>query len=596
MPIFKGTINSNWGTAGNWDTGVLPISTGAGTDAIFDATSPNCTVNVTGECRNLNFTGYTGTITMNSNINVGSQNTGNLNHSVTLSPTMTIAGTGTLVTRANGTTTLTSNGKVWGNNLNINTAQVVFGSTAVIVGDWTVNNLTIAPAATTVLTFNGAQTITVNGNFTNLLTGTTSRIIATSGAITTIKLAGTGTWSQPNSGTIGFGLNLTIDTAGTITIADGCVYGGQGTAPGSTFKYIAGTVITQGTFYLINSGSFYQNYTVDVAGSNSTSATTTSTSGVNFNNLVLYTNSSLNSTTAIISGNICVVGNFSVTSVSTTKGFITLNGGSFFLNGNVTVNGYTTVSGTTPTFTLQGSGTKTWSENNTLTSGSSAFGLNGNLVVNVSGTVSLSSYVGVRGGTFTYTNGTFNFNTFGFRFNAMTLSGLSSMGTIPYIMHTTTSTGTNAGASLTINDSAVLNISTLTFDGFTNGGLGHYHGGTRGWTVGTFTYQQSAAVISGDSQLRLQTGNTYRVTTTFTFLGRSRSQANGTGSTMTGNGGVVTFIVDQGANQAVWVMGAVNVDSSAGQTIWDRWGTLSNATNWRSYVAPRTVHQPFISG
>jgi hypothetical protein len=87
MPIWTGSVNTDWGTAGNWaidgsgNTGV-PV---AGTDAIFNSGSSNpCTTGTTTRtCRDLITTGYTGTLQIGSstagilrvvrNITLGSQ-------------------------------------------------------------------------------------------------------------------------------------------------------------------------------------------------------------------------------------------------------------------------------------------------------------------------------------------------------------------------------------------------------------------------------------------------------------------------------------------------------------------------------------------
>jgi len=244
MPIWRGTTNSNWGTASNW----LADGSGSGvptafTDATFDASSPACTVNVAGVCRNLNFTGYTNTITMTNNILVGSTSAATAG-SVTLSSTMGVAGSGAINTRTNNSFTLTSNGYTWPNNFGIGTALSGLGPTVTFVGNWTFNgNLTIGTGTTLQFTFAGAINITCNGNlFINLIgTPTSLGIRATAGSITTLVIAGNTAWtsSAPHS----IGINVNINAPGkTVTIGDNCSYGGNGTAAGSNFTYTAGTV------------------------------------------------------------------------------------------------------------------------------------------------------------------------------------------------------------------------------------------------------------------------------------------------------------------------------------------------------------------
>lgn len=68
MPIWRGTTSTDWGTASNWDTGVVPTNL---TDAIFDATSTLPCTTGTGLaanqgrlCRDLITTGYTNILTI----------------------------------------------------------------------------------------------------------------------------------------------------------------------------------------------------------------------------------------------------------------------------------------------------------------------------------------------------------------------------------------------------------------------------------------------------------------------------------------------------------------------------------------------------
>jgi hypothetical protein len=591
MPTWRGTTNSNWGTASNWiSPAAVPTSA---TDAIFDNLSPDCTVNVAGVCANLNFnsgTGYANTMTMTNGITVGvTTPTVATNTAVTLSSGMTIAGTGGINTRHlnTGTLTLTSNGKTWPNAFSIfNVLSTgAFGIVA-LADNWVVNGTLTIGSGGYQTTFNGAFSITANSNF---VIGSTSvgPVRSTSGAISTIILGGTGTWSQAST-VSSFGINLNINTAGTITISTGCSYGGLGTNTGSSFTYTAGTVICQGTFTFVHSQSSIA-YTINLNGSSSTSATATSSTGVNFNNLNFTSNSGV-SQQINITGNVCVVGNISIASTVITKANSILSGGNVYLNGGASLTGYFGP-GTTPvTYTFQGTGT--WTENLTLTAASNAFGISGNVIINTSGTITLGSHIGFRVCTATYTNGTVIYAGFGFRVNTCTLAGFTSLGTLPLLQHTTTSTF-GPGAFLTINDSTELQITSLIFQGF-NANLAFIHDGTKGWTASTFYFQQTAAVAGFDSSLSLQGGNLYRVTSSFIFNARSRFQTN---SRMFRFGvGTVYFTLDFGAYQNVWRMGATNIDSSLGQTIWSKSGVITTTQNWNNWILPATRFSSFISG
>jgi hypothetical protein len=254
MPIWtNGGGNFLWDNPLNWDTNALPSAAGAGTDAIFNAASPACRVNIPGVCRNLDFTGYANTITMDNSITVGSANGGNPNHSVTLSAALAfnVAGTGALITRGQGITSLRSNGKTWPNPFNINTTAIAVNSQIVLLDDWNNGgNVTIGPGST--ITLLGAFSLTCNANLTINVGATSGSALNSSTSLSTIVLAGNSTYT---SNSAGVGVNLTINAPGkTVILADGASYGG-GTAvqPTSTFRYIAGTVVSTGTFH------FYSN-------------------------------------------------------------------------------------------------------------------------------------------------------------------------------------------------------------------------------------------------------------------------------------------------------------------------------------------------
>jgi hypothetical protein len=43
-------------------------------------------------------------------------------------------------------------------------------------------------------------------------------------------------------------------------------------------------------------------------------------------------------------------------------------------------------------------------------------------------------------------------------------------------------------------------------------------------------------------------------------------------------------------------MGATNINSSLGQTIWSRRGLITTTQNWNNWVIPATRFSSFISG
>jgi hypothetical protein len=603
MPIWRnGTGNGLWGTAGNWDTGVVPTAALAGTDAIFDSLSPNCTVNITtAACRNLNFTGYTNTITMTNSITVGSSSSANPNHSVTLSPTMGVAGTGNIITRANGTTTLTSNGKTWPNGLWINNAFTAVNSIATLADNWVVGSLVLGPASNTPIIFNGAFTITVNGNFNIQLTGgSVSYIQSTAGSIPTIVLAGTGTWSvaatfaTAGTSAIGLGVNVNINAPGqTVTIANNCYFGGAGSvANQSTFSYTAGTVVHSGNFYLlgIQTGPTYN---INLNGSTSTSPSTTSSSGVNFDNLLFRTTASGNPQPINITGNVCVVNTLQVQSTAIAKGPINTIGGTIYANGNLTINGAVRNPSST-IVRLQGTGN--WFEN--------AFGtLRGvtwQIVINTTGVITLTSDVGLTdGATLTYTAGSFITTGYSIVASTTTFSGFGSGGIlINSITHITGGAFGTEGARITFNDTVPFNIGTMTFSGW-NTNFSHRQTGTIGYICQNFLYQltSGAGVFSILLGLQAISGISYTVTNNLVF--RHYSPTSGGTLTLGINTGNtiprVIFTLSPGASQDVYAVTANNTDSTLGQTIWYRKGSIFNTLNWSPWDYPKTRHSTFIS-
>lgn len=61
---FRGTIDADWNTAGNWLELAVPL---IADDVVFDATSPACTLSAAGNCLTLDCTGFAATITPGAN-------------------------------------------------------------------------------------------------------------------------------------------------------------------------------------------------------------------------------------------------------------------------------------------------------------------------------------------------------------------------------------------------------------------------------------------------------------------------------------------------------------------------------------------------
>jgi hypothetical protein len=579
--------NTNWGTSTNW----LTDGSGAGvptvsTDAVFDNISSNCTVNVAGVCRNLNFnsgTGYTATIDMANTITVGTAAAGG--QAITLSPGMGITGTGALRTIAAGTTTLRSNGRIWPNALFAN-AQTVSGITSIVAlaDDWTVGALVLG-ASTQNLTVTGAFTISVNGN---LVFNSSNRLTGVAGALSTIRMIGTGSMSVTTTSP-SIGINLTIDAGiNTVTINSGIIFGGTtGGTSGFTFSYLSGTVTCIGVFVcaITNNG---QDYNLNLSGSNSTTATTTSSSGVNFDILRIVSSTSTSPSEITVIGTLCAVNGLEFVSSGGAKQQVPIIGGTICVNGNLTLNAYSFPTVTAPTYIFRGTGT--WSENLVLSSGTQ-MGLFGNVIINTTGVITLGAVVGVSTGTFTYTAGSIVFAGFGFKLFGATLVGFGSGGVVIENLYHTTSTGlTTGGSRVTLTDTAPVQITNLIFVDFLTTRV-YVYGGNIGFIVNNFNFQQTGGTTTS---LFLANSITYLVLNSFIFNARAIN-ATQQMRTITGSTPNAIFTLAFGASQDVYGFGAANIDSSAGQTIWSRRGTLSNAINWDNWTYPRTRFSSFTS-
>lgn len=585
MPIWRNTTgNFLWGDPANWDTNTVPTDAGAGSDAIFDAASPACTVNIVATCRNLDFTGYANTITMNNTISVGSASAANPNHSVTLSASLgfSIAGTAGLITKANGTTSLRSNGATWSKSFSINTTPVAVNSTVILLDNWNNGgNVIIGPGST--MTLSGSFNLTCNANLTINVGTATSSSLNSAVALSTIILAGNSTYTA-NAASVG--VNLTINAPGNIVIlADGASYGGGGAQPTSTFRYIAGTVVCTGTFYLnfVQTGN---NYNVDIKGDPATSATTTNLLGVNFNNLSLKSAGINNSNSCTFVSPVCVVNDLLITSVGTPKAQVSLIGSTIHANKNFTVNGMVR-NGSTTTIRLQGTGT--WSENNTLSAIAVGFGLGCPVVINTAGTITLGSFVGIRTGSLTLTSGSFITTGFGLRVAQATLNNLGSGGAfIESMYHTSLSPIISPGSAITINDTVPLQIGYLEFNGFNAGNNAHKYLGTAGWVCNNLYYQQTSGAAGADIGLVAESTIEYRVKNSLILRAWNISTLQSVLIKNSGTAPRAIFTLDPGASQDVFYTGGSNIDSSRGQTVWSRKGTLTNTINWSLWTYPKT--------
>lgn len=442
-------VGTNWGDASNWSLSSGGLANGAvptsGDDAIFDNNSGNCTVNATGRfCKTINFTNYINTITMSNNITIS----GN----VTLGSGMGISGTtGGLI--INSTSTLTSNGKIWPNNLSPLTSGAIY----TFADNWTIGG-----------SFNGdgggtptyiGSTVTVGGNLTFRATG--------GGTTTNWVMNGTGTFSALAN--LNGTSNLTINTTGVVNISGTILYDWTG-----TFSYVpgSGTLITTGSS--INKSN-------NISGGN---VGTFSLPGVTLNNLSLGYNGILT-----LTHDINVAGNLSLSQL----GFSTvLSGGTTITcGGNLTVNGTSSITSGNVKIVLNGFGT--WSHN---TTGQ----LRNDLTINTTSAITINGNVYYNTGTLTYSGGTVI--TTGSTLNIGGSTTLNTKGDSLQSSTTTSSIGINWDVVSVSHLSTTTLLSDLTvINNYVEGGQGTMNGFNLN-VFGNFTAGATFSTHSGTNTVR----------------------------------------------------------------------------------------------
>lgn len=231
--------NRYWvGGTNNWDSTVgtkwSDTSGGAGgssipgslDDVFFNISSGavTCTLTVTTTVKSLNFTGFSGTFSMNAALTIAGD--------FTLSSSMNILGSSGVV--INNSAILTSNSKQL--NLPLTLATIATARTWTLVGDWYVTNAILGNSDQATNLLNGDK-LYVSGNLSQ--TGTGPIITGTS----EIVLNGTGFWSSTIGG---YQNSITINTSGTLTLSGANLFYRNG-----TLKYLSGTVSSVGTTLLI---------------------------------------------------------------------------------------------------------------------------------------------------------------------------------------------------------------------------------------------------------------------------------------------------------------------------------------------------------
>jgi len=354
----------NYNTTGAWVEGIVPTSAD---DVVATVTSGNLTINVASNCKSINFTNYTNTLTATSTLTVSG--------SVTLVSAMTISGTGTLI--VDSTSTLTSNGKTWTGSLTFqNTVTHTLADAWIVSG-----NLLVGIAA---------QGPTINGFSISVGGSLSSTSVGSAFGTANVILNGTGTWSW-SSGWCFF--PITINTVGTITISNVSI--------GANFVHVAGIVVTTGSTLRLSAATY---------------SITSNT--IIWNNVILGTTTSFTTTLnddLNINGNLTIGANFNTQ---------TVNGNNINLSGSLSSSaGTTNLTGTT---VLNFVGTGTWSGTSTIKSN---VNINTAGTLTISGTVTydtrtlkrIAGTVVTTGSTLNITN-TATLDTNGITWNNVTLA------------------------------------------------------------------------------------------------------------------------------------------------------------------------------
>lgn len=513
--IFTGATNNNWGTATNWSLGSVPTATD-GHVATFVATSPNCTINGSNRiCNAIDFTGYVNTLNPLFNLQV--------NGNCTLSATMTILTTGASLQFVNASCSITSNGKVWTNNFGTSTPASGVGTVVVtLLDDWVVTgSISIASSLAGGHTLNGFSLtfgggLSVFGNRT--LGGTASLIANGTGSFTT----GVNSWiSNP----------LEINTTGTITFVTR-FYKRQG-----LFKYTSGTTQTNNCTFVFGSVGC----TIDVNGDTSPSATTLSTTGINFWRL---------STTGAITSTLL--------SPIRIINLHTVGGGNFNAGANIYNKGSLTVSSNSGSalYNYHLDGTGTWSGTPSMRC---------NVIINTSGTITFSGAIrfgGIAGATFLYTAGT-TVTT-----GATLQIGLSSTATNLDLSGIVWE-NTQFIASATTNLLSTLTSTNISFI------ASHTFGGVSGFNCQNIVCTTAGAII-------ILNNNIYNVTSSMLMTGTNPSRVAFSTSSV---GIIANLNLQYGATQSNTFVNATRINSLGGQTIYTSGGSLATTQNWSTLTS-----------
>lgn len=605
----------------------------ASDDVFFDSASGAVTITlgVTGAAKTFTCTGFSGTFAMST---FGLTVSG----SVVLSATMGLTGTSaTGINIAVTGSSLTTNGLVVGIAIAL-TASI----TVTLVDNLTLNGGTLRQ---TVSVLNGNSVIFQdNSNFYFVGTGTCSG--TTNFSITGNNIS-FGAFTVAS--TMGISNNITINTAGTVTLrADSQGAFGLGT---SNFTYLAGTVVFIATFIrLVATGTVTFNL-----GNLVIPALTAAVGGVIINpaqDINITGTINLSTTSQISAGNVFATSLTMSGVMTASAGVLTLNGtgiwsGSSSFKNNLIIN-------TSGTLTISGSvgfetGTLTYMAGAVTTTGSTLSlilgctlntgGMSWNSITMFNPTVTITSDLNLNGtltisNTTVTINGLFNINTKSLTMTTassgtasivlngtgtwsgsgaignnltinsggiVTISGSVNFGASGKTLTYTAGTVVTTGSTLNNNTACTLNTAGISWNNFTANIQGTITNNSLLTISGTLTYASTAVGVTfggtagwicgtftctvANIQHAFTVGNTYTITSAFTITAATNAARITLVSSSAGT--KVRFILSLGATQNVGFVNATDLDSNAGQTIYSFNGVITTTFNWQTLTYPR---------
>jgi hypothetical protein len=338
---WVGVTNQNWNNTGNWSAtsgggsgASFPVG---GDNVFFDANSnlavnKNVNINVASACQRLDFKAYTGAVTMSNVLTVGS-NALNITGSIELGSGMSIVGSSALVTRTNTWFQFIPNGKHWPNALSLNGSYLAANSRLIISG----SDLTVSGTLTLHSTQTNASDLSIysggsGGPFNIIVSGSfidncdINDDIISFGPKLIFK--GPGSWSSTNTTNHSLYMDVDIDTGPSTLNIGTATHGGN-------LTYLSGTVNCTETYIARGTNT---TYTLSTSGSTSPLATTSSNSGINFNN-IQFRSFSNGVPVYSLPNPMCVVGTLSTRdqngTITALNAYMYIMTGSVYLNGNL---------------------------------------------------------------------------------------------------------------------------------------------------------------------------------------------------------------------------------------------------------------------